>query len=371
MRKLLRYISNIPGWRTNRKIIVIESDDWGSIRMPSLNVFGKLQKQGIDLISGGAYRYNSYDTLAKSTDLAALFEVLNQYKDRNGNKAKFTAVSVVANPDFKKIRESDFSHYYYEPFTETLKKYYGDDSSYLLWKEGISEGVFCPQFHGREHLNVPLWLRNLQHQDEETLLAFSYELWGFNRKSSISKELSYQAAFDLLNPDDMNYLASIIKDGLNLFEKLFGYRAEYFVPPNGPINNNLNEVSAREGIKYRSTSKIQYEPLGHGRYRRIFHYLGQKNKYGQTYITRNSFFEPSENGKDWIDSCLNDIKIAFLLHKPAIISSHRVNYIGSLKESNRKNGLTKLSILLKSILKYWPDVQFMTTTELGEYIREN
>ena len=144
MGKLLRYISNIPGWRTNRKIVVIESDDWGSIRMPSLNIFEKLQKRGVDLISRGAYRYNSYDTLAKSTDLAALFEVLNQYKDRNGNKAKFTAVSVVANPDFKKIRESDFSHYYYEPFTETLKKYYGDDSSYLLWKEGINEVFLSP-----------------------------------------------------------------------------------------------------------------------------------------------------------------------------------------------------------------------------------
>ena len=68
---------------------------------------------------------------------------------------------------------------------------------------------------------------------------------------------------------------------------------------------------------------------------------------------------------------MNDIKVAFLLHKPAIISSHRVNYIGSLKESNRKNGLTQLSILLKSILKNWPDVQFMTTIELGKYIREN
>jgi len=38
MGKLHRYIANIPGWRTNRKIIVIESDDWGSIRT-LLNVF--------------------------------------------------------------------------------------------------------------------------------------------------------------------------------------------------------------------------------------------------------------------------------------------------------------------------------------------
>ena len=30
---------NIPGCRTNRHIVVIESDDWGSIRMPSKEVY--------------------------------------------------------------------------------------------------------------------------------------------------------------------------------------------------------------------------------------------------------------------------------------------------------------------------------------------
>ena len=38
------HASNIPGWRTKRKIVVIESDDWGSIRMPSLKVFETLNQ---------------------------------------------------------------------------------------------------------------------------------------------------------------------------------------------------------------------------------------------------------------------------------------------------------------------------------------
>ena len=33
-----RNLSNLPGWRTKRHIIVIESDDWGSIRMSSKEV---------------------------------------------------------------------------------------------------------------------------------------------------------------------------------------------------------------------------------------------------------------------------------------------------------------------------------------------
>lgn len=40
------HVSNIPGWRTNRKIVVIESDDWGSIRMSSLEAFKNLLKAG-------------------------------------------------------------------------------------------------------------------------------------------------------------------------------------------------------------------------------------------------------------------------------------------------------------------------------------
>lgn len=34
--KIKHSLLSIPGWSTNRHIVVIESDDLGSIRMPSL-----------------------------------------------------------------------------------------------------------------------------------------------------------------------------------------------------------------------------------------------------------------------------------------------------------------------------------------------
>ena len=46
-----RTLAALPGWRTKRKLIVLESDDWGSIRMPSVEAYNNLQKAGIDLIS--------------------------------------------------------------------------------------------------------------------------------------------------------------------------------------------------------------------------------------------------------------------------------------------------------------------------------
>jgi hypothetical protein len=165
------------------------------------------------------------------------------------------------------------------------------------------------------------------------------------------------------------YQKSVIYEGLHLFRELFGYEAEYFVPPNGPFNNSLNKTLAENGIRYRCASKIQNEPLGFGKKKKVVHYLGQKEKNGIRYITRNCFFEPSQKGKDWVDSCLNDIKIAFRWHKPAIISSHRVNYIGALNPVNRDTGLNQLSVLLKQISKNWPDVEFMTTPQFGKLMK--
>ena len=63
--------------------------------------------------------------------------------------------------------------------------------------------------------------------------------------------------------------------------------------------------------------------------------------------------------------------MAFCFHKPAVISSHRVNYIGALDVANRTRGLQQLRLLLSKILKTWPDVEFMSSVDLGELIAKS
>ena len=82
-------------------------------------------------------------------------------------------------------------------------------------------------------------------------------------------------------------------------------------------------------------------------------------------------FEPSYGNQDWVDSCLSDIDFAFKCHHPAVLCSHRVNYIGSLNEQNRAKGLSELNVLLKRIVKKWPDVEFMTSDQLGSLLNKN
>lgn len=355
---LRQHLKNSIGKSVDKKYLVIESDDWGSIRMPSLTAYEKLKAKGLDVES----RYNLTDTLASAEDLELLFNVLRKHKDYVGNSAVFTAVSVVANPDFEKIKAANFTEYYYEPFTETLKRY-NKESAISIWKQGIQENIFYPEFHAREHLNVQVWLRMLQKSDPESLLAFEEECWGFSAKTP--HNIEYQAAFDLETTADLTFQEESIISGLELFEIIHGYKAKFFIPPNGPFNNSLERAANSNGIKYLGASKVQLEPQGNGQFKKKYHWLGQKNKYGQLYLTRNAFFEPNEPGKDWVASCLDDIHHAFLWKKPAVISSHRTNYIGSLDVVNRKLGLEKLDLLLTEITKRWPDVEFITSTELG------
>ena len=80
----------------------------------------------------------------------------------------------------------------------------------------------------------------------------------------------------------------------------------------------------------------------------------------------------SKNGiNDPVDKCLFDINMAFIMSKPAIICSHRVNYAGFIVPANRDKTLRMLKKLLKSILNRWPDIEFMSSSKLLNIILSN
>jgi hypothetical protein len=138
----IKILSNLPGWRTERKIIVIESDDWGSIRMPSLQSFEALKKEGVSVDKGDSKRFNTLDTLASKEDFETLFSTLSSFKDKKNNHPVITAMALSANPDFKKIEEEQFSQYYYQTISETLIEYKQEDAFCFL-EERRATKVIC------------------------------------------------------------------------------------------------------------------------------------------------------------------------------------------------------------------------------------
>ena len=358
----MQNLLNIPGWRTDRKIVVIESDDWGSIRMPSEETYKSFISKGFD-ISGS--RYNRFDTLETDTDLEMLYEVLNSVRDREGNPPVLTSNFVVGNPDFKRIRESDFTEYFYEPVTSTLKRYPGRDRLESLWKQGISSGLFHPQFHGREHVNVIRWMNALKERTPEIMFTFDNET-----TFSGNGDYNFMEVLDYNTPDDLIQMKESLAEGMELFEKIFGYRSKSFIPPCYTWNSEIEETLQKGGVNYLQGIVVQQLPTGSfDKYKRKYHYLGKRNSIGQFYLIRNCFFEPSlSDTPDLVGECLRRINIAFRWNKPAVICSHRINFMGALDEKNRNDNLLLLKDLLQRIRKTWPDVEFMTSDQLGDLI---
>ncbi len=361
--KITHNLLNIPGWRTNRKIVVIESDDWGSIRMPSKGIYDRLLKEGYCV---NLHPYEKYDSLAAEDDLISLFEVLSNYSDRKGRHPIITANCAVANPDFEKIEQGNFKHYYYEPFTSTLKRYRGCDKSFELWQQGIRNKVFMPQFHAREHLNVASWLNVLRNGDTDNLFAFQQRMIGIFPKDNHKIGNVFQVALDNSKYEDQP-IEEIISEGLDLFEKIFGFKSKTFIAPCYTWRPGIEKVLSENGVI--GLQGLVYQKDPGGKYLR--HWMGEKNQYGQVYTIRNAFFEPSlrRENHDEIDECLYRVKCAFRWGKPAIISSHRINFIGSIHRDNRENNLKLLSTLLSNIMSLWPDVEFLSSDELVDLIK--
>ncbi|MBK8502218.1 MAG: hypothetical protein IPL46_08425 [Saprospiraceae bacterium] len=369
IRNIMYHLGNLPGFHTSRKIITLTSDDWGSIRMPSKEIYDRLISKGLAL---SRCPYSRVDNLATGEDLTCLYEVLDSVKDINGMGAVMTANTIVANPDFDKIEASDFQRYYFEPFTETLANYPNHHGSFDLWKQGIAAGLFVPQYHGREHVNVRRWMAMLRSGSKEMRSAFGEGVCGLSN-AVIPEGKNVMAAFDIDSKDEQQEKIEILKSGHHLFRQIFGFTSQSFIAPTYVWNSDVELSLTDMGIKLIQSNPYQKMPVpGRGGFRKIYHYNGQRNKYGQSYIVRNAYFEPTiTNGKLSAKECMERIEIAFRCGKPAVISTHRLNFIGSIDVQNRDHNLNLFSSLLKGIVHRWSDVEFMSVSQLGALINES
>jgi len=366
---LARHLTNMPGWRTKRKILVIESDDWGSIRMPSREVYEKCLRFGyrVDKIS-----YEKYDSLLSGNDLELLFDLLGNFKDRKGNHPIITANCVVANPDFIRIERDNFKNYYYELITETFKSYPAHSTNFRIWQEGIEKKIFYPQYHAREHLNVSFFMNALLKGDRDAHFGFSNRMPGCITIGDAITGNHYVEPTRYGSLQDKEQKLAIFLEGLDIFEKLFGFRSVTIIPPNYIWSPDFNSAVFARGVKVFQGIRKFCEPVPGGKNRYHSHYFGKKNNLGQIYLVRNVIFEPSMFSlgiTDPVDRCLSDINIAFKLNKPAVVTSHRINYVGFIHEYNRDKSLRMLRNILTTALVKWPEIEFMTSAELGILIK--
>jgi len=362
-------LKNSFGWKTNRKIIVFSVDDYGNVRLNSKAARANLDKVGMKIYS----RFDALDTLETKQDLEELFEVLNSVKDKNGRNAVFTPFALPCNIYFEKVEENNFQKFEYETLPETYSKlaieqpeaYFG---AWEKWQEGIQKGFLKPQFHGREHVNLSIFDEKLKNKDEQIIAALKNKSYTSISDDDYPTKSSF-AAFDFWDVSENQNLKSIVIDGLQKFEEVFGYKSNYFTPPVFNIHHSLFPTLNQNGVDFIDLALFRKEHQGFGKYKKSVNYTGKKTKEGLTIMVRNVVFEPTEErGIDWVDFTLKQIENAFRWDKPAIISSHRVNFCGHIDKKNREKGLKSLESLLQEIVKKWPDVEFMSADELGNCI---
>jgi len=363
---IFRFYQNSQGWRTNRKLVVIESDDWGCIRMPSKQVYDKLQNKGYEL---NKFAYLKYDSLETSDDLEAIFSTLKKFKDKYGNHPIITTNTILSNPDFNAIENSGFKNYFTESFIETLKRESGNQSINLL-KQGINEKLMFPQLHGKEHLNVKRWMRALQNENGIIREVFYEGLFDLSVSQTNITENSFVDALTPANEEELDYVGNSIIEASKAFKEVFGFESKSFIAPCYIWRPETENAMFDAGIKYIQSGAYQKIPeIGTiNKFKKKMHFTGQKNKYGQIYTVRNALFEPSLINTPGIDSTLTQIERAFYYNKPAIISTHRINFSGRIVESNRNNNLKLMKDLFSAMLKKWPDIEFIHSAELGDLI---
>jgi hypothetical protein len=368
IKRILRTYTKWMGWHTGKRIVLIESDDWGTIRMPHADAYRKLCKKN-ELIENDPF--SRYDALETAADLERLFDVLGRVKDGEGNHPIITANTIVANPDFCKIKESGFSKYVFEPFYKTIGRLSNGRDTLDLLNEGIQNNLFRPQLHGREHVHVLLWLRELRSGNEHLLAAFDQSCFGVPFKSKINRRHNLLAALDRHNIfGEEEFQATAVIEAAKIFKDYFGFGSISFIAPSYIWHRSIEQVLFDTGVMNLQGLSLQYEPnVVSNEYKKRLHYIGKRNALGQVYTTRNAFFEPSTNIKiDWVNECLKRIDEAFSFNKPAIISAHRLNFIGTLDVSNRDRNLKLFASLLNQMLLKWPDIQFSSSDSLGEEI---
>lgn len=337
--------------------------------MASKDAFVRLQKKGYPV---DECPYNRYDMLESAEDLAALGDTLCRFRDHRGCAAKLTANMIVGNPDFARIRRDHFSKYSVKPFWETFADY-GHENAFPVYRELVSEGLLKPQLHGREHTAVSHWLEALRLGEKRFRDAFDEGMYTVHPGGETSGHRDMLDALGYV-PTDRYYpqLPLMLREAQRWFEEFWGWRSETFIAPCYTWHPQLEKHLADIGISYIQGTRVQRVPREGrgGSMGRIRHYTGQVNKNGQAYLVRNVSLEPSLSCSDTvcIKQALSEVACAFGFRAPVIVSSHRLNYIGGLEANNRDRGLRVLAQFLTGVLQKWPDVEFLSSDELGARI---
>ena len=312
-----------PVWRV--PVLVFESDDWGA------------------------------GPLEQAAALTALQAVLLRHRDATGQPAKMTLGVVLALVD---STAASATHY---------QRVVLDDVRLApvlaALQAGIAAGVFVPQLHGMEHYwppavlaaaqtdtGVARWLTGAPLPATEALPSALQSRWTDAR---VLPSLALSVA-------EIDAAAAL---ETATFARIFGLAARVAVPTTFVWNDAVERAWAAHGVRYLVTPGTRHEyrdvhgkPAGDGR----LICNGERSGNGIRYLVRDQYFEPAlrHNAARGLAALARQT----LLGRPALLETHRFNFIGTAATAS----LHTLDALLIAARGAYPRLRFMSTEQIAE-----
>jgi len=333
-------------------VLVISSDDWGDV-------------------------LSSRESPADLDDLAA---VLRRFRDRYGNHPVVTAYVNPAKPDFARIAESGFKEYSW--------RFRYDDEPEMVekWKSLSAEGLVEMQFHGREHVNVALWLAALR--DDVPGFREQFRLGRipyvhdavYQSRLALDKRFGFlfrsyiDATMDPPRSLPLGVQAEMVRSGVELMREHFGAAPSVAVPPGHVWDVNTLEAYRAAGIAFFEVPEMPVTAVG--RYLERIANAGivrwQSRPHGVGALIRNCIFEPGWQEANRLQAAIAARGAAakarelMSLGIPVVVGTHAVHYTGDVRK--RDANLAGLATLIDEVQRAYPDVAFLSASQLAAYM---
>lgn len=355
------------GLKTNKKIVVFESDDWGADRNYSKENLDKLLSLYPEFAPDG---YQKFDTLESDEDVRELKKVLLSCRGADNSPAVFTLNFATFNLNTEEMKNADLKETKLVPIELYYKEKNGSGKVLAEVADGEYKGCFASELHSREHINSETLIADIKGGNKLVADALDLKIVGVNSEN--------YCGMDTLNTSEENSKA-ILEDAMEEYEKVFGKVSESYIAPCYTWKPSDEKVLENLGVKYLQGKLFQNLPVGKDKYKKVYHKFGEKSKNANLYyFYRNCFFEPTRDrlkGKsddEILKKTMQEIKLAFRCKKPAVICSHRVNFVSGIAKENRTSNLKLLKELLEKIKQEYPDVIFESSAKMcKEILAEN
>ena len=343
---------------TRLRAVVLESDDWGLCAWsPDSQAWRALADQPPFRTPSGK-RYAG-STLESAEDVKAISDTLIEFRGGDGFPPVWQANTVMSSPDYARLEPPGFAveHLPLLDFPNVPSRWQRP----RLWEQvsiARMAGLWWPELHGLHHLPEHTWLTALRRGENDARRAHEHQ-------SPVCSAVEASGEYAATEPEAVR--ARNLELAVTKFRSLFGRLPGSVCPPDYRWDDRLESDAERLGIP---TIQGKPEQLGHAlpRLRRILLTFQWPHTRGpHFYLPPRIAFEPAAQprnaAKVGAEAAARAVKRAWQRGQPAIVSTHRMNYV-HLDHAHAEEGRTALRELLVKLER--EGAVFLTDREVYE-----